>query len=298
MNRLKQTALAAYYSASLPVRRWQAASRAAQGAEPVSILFYHRIADEHPNAWTMSCRAFERQIDWIADRFDVVSLKEAQRRIAAGANTRPTVALTFDDGYADNCEFALPLLLRKQLPATYFVSTDHVLGGMPFPHDVAAGLQLRPNSVEELRAMADAGIEIGAHTQSHADLGSPNSAGRLRDEIVGSKHKLEHALDREVRYFAFPFGLHANMTPEAFGIACQAGFAGVCSAYGAYNKPGDDPFHLQRIHADPEMTRLKNWLTIDPRKLNVEAFDPGNYRSVDPTENGVSLFANPAEAIH
>ena len=51
-------------------------------------------------------------------------------------------------------------------------------------------------------------------------------------------------------------------------LAKEHGFKGVCSAYGAYNFPGSDPFHIQRFHADPEMIRLKNWVTIDRRKTS------------------------------
>ena len=68
---------------------------------------------------------------------------------------------------------------------------------------------------------------------------------------------------KPIRYFAFPYGLHANLNAEAFRLARRAGYQGACSAYGGYNWPGDDHFHLQRIHADPEMLRLKNWLTSD-----------------------------------
>ena len=54
MNPLKQLALAGYYGASLPARRRAAARRAQCGREPVGVLFYHRVADEFPNDWTMS----------------------------------------------------------------------------------------------------------------------------------------------------------------------------------------------------------------------------------------------------
>ncbi len=105
------------------------------------------------------------------------------------------------------------------------------------------------------------------------------SCDELVDEIVGSKRELETGLDREVRYFAFPYGLHANMSTDAFRVAYEAGFAGVCSAYGGYNFPGDDAFHLRRFHADPEFVRFKNWMTVDPRKVRGQSdFDPGNYR--------------------
>lgn len=285
MNFAKQLALSTYYTASLPWRRLARARRAKAGGEPVSILFYHRVADAHPNDWTLPCSVFQQQVEWLAQRFDIVDLAEAQRRIASGENSRPTVCLTFDDGYADNCDFALPLLLRLGLPATYFVSTQHVLGGLPFPHDVAAGVRLRPNTIEQLRAMASAGIEVGAHTRTHADLGAAENRSLLTSEIAGSKADLEQALGQEVPYFAFPYGLEKNLSAEAFRVAHRTGFRGVCSAYGAYNWPGDDSFHLQRIHADPEMIRFKNWMTIDPRKRSLDGFNPGDYRqSSDPPQ--------------
>jgi len=73
-----------------------------------------------------------------------------------------------------------------------------------------------------------------------------------------------------VRYFAFPYGQHENLSTAAFRVARQAGYDGVCSAYGGYNFPGDEPFHLRRIHADPEMPRFKNWMSVDPRKLRMQ----------------------------
>ncbi len=194
--------------------------------------------------------------------FDIVPLAEAQRRIAAGKNDRPTAVITFDDGYADNCDFALPLLLDRELPFAYFVTTGNVLEGRPFPHDLQRGEPLPPNSIADIRALADAGIEIGAHTRTHVDLATVGSDG-LRDEIVGSKVDLEAMTARRVRYFAFPFGQPQNMTQEGFQVALDAGFQGVCSAYGGYNFPGRNAFHLERFHADPELVRFKHWLSVD-----------------------------------
>jgi peptidoglycan/xylan/chitin deacetylase (PgdA/CDA1 family) len=177
--------------------------------------------------------------------------------------------------------FALPLLFEQEIPFTYFVSTHQVLGGKPFPHDVKAGIPLTPNTPHQLRNLAADGVEIGAHTRSHVDLGSRLTMTQLANEIVNCKRELEQTIAREVRYFAFPYGQHANLSAIAFRLACEAGYAGVCSAYGGYNFPGDDPFHLRRIHGDPEMFRFKNWLTIDPRKLSLQRdFDPGHYRPI------------------
>jgi peptidoglycan/xylan/chitin deacetylase (PgdA/CDA1 family) len=278
MNPLKNIVLNAYYLTTLPGRRRAAADRAALGMEPVNVLFYHRVADSCPNGWTMPTKTFANQVRWLQARFDVVTLAEAQRRIASGRNSRPTVSITFDDGYAENLQFAAPLLLKEQIPFTYFVSTNHVFGNRPFPHDVAAGRPLAPNSVSQLREMAAAGVEIGAHNRNHVHLGAV-SAEVMQDEIVGAKQDLEQALEREVRYFAFPYGQPSDLSTAAFQIAYNAGYRGVSSAYGGYNFPGDDPFHLRRIHADCEIARLKNWLTVDPRKLRHSTqFDAGDFR--------------------
>jgi peptidoglycan/xylan/chitin deacetylase (PgdA/CDA1 family) len=276
---LKELALTSYYVSTLRARQRAAALRAAEYREPVQILFYHRVADVYPNAWTMPTRMFARQVDWLRRHFDIVSLSEAQRRISSGRNDRPTACITFDDGYAENRHFAIPYLLRYQIPFTCFVSTNHVLGGESFPHDVAAGRPLPVNTLDHLRQMASAGVEIGAHTRSHPNLGASLTVDTLRKEIAGSKSELEEAIECEVRYFAFPYGLHENLSTAAFRVAVETGFAGVCSAYGGYNFPGDDAFHLRRFHADCEFVRFKNWLTIDPRKLRLQQdFDPGDYR--------------------
>jgi peptidoglycan/xylan/chitin deacetylase (PgdA/CDA1 family) len=280
MNLLSKSVLSAYYGLTLRARRRAAIDRAARQTEPVRVLFYHRVADRYPNVWTIRTAKFAAHIRWLRERFDLVSLAEAQSRIAAGRNRWPTACITFDDGYADNLSFAIPLLLRNKIPFTYFVSTDYVLGRKPFSHDVAAGRPLEPNTPQQLRDLAAAGVEIGAHTRSHADLGGPLSREKLVDEIVTCKHELEAAIQREVRYFAFPFGQIENLSAEAFQIAYRAGYHGVSSAYGGYNFPGDDAFHLRRFHADPQFIRFVNWLTVDPRKLRkTPQFDPGDYRA-------------------
>ncbi|HUG68964.1 MAG TPA: polysaccharide deacetylase family protein [Pirellulaceae bacterium] len=271
--------IGAYYYATLPGRWWLSAAAARDGHAPVMVIYYHRVADYTPNDWTISNARFNSEIDWLQANFDLVSLDEAQRRIREG-NTRASVTITFDDGYAENCERALPLLIGRRIPCTYFVTSYYALTGKSFPHDVAAGTPLRPNTIAQLRALAAAGIEIGGHTRTHADLGQITCERQLRDEIVGGREDLEQALGIEIRHFAFPYGLHENLQAAAFHIAAGAGFAGVCSAYGGYNLPGDDPFHLQRIHADPQIVRLKNWLTIDPR--NIRATARFNYKQPPP----------------
>ncbi len=273
MNIAKRLLLAGHYYSTAPARWVDRRHRCVAGAEPVRILFYHRVADRHPNDWTMPCSMFARQIDWLERRFEVVGMFEAQRRIASGKNHVPTACITFDDGYADNHDFAIPLLLGRGLPFTYFVCSDIIRKRLPFPHDVAAGVTLAPNRAEDLRQLATWGVEIGAHTRTHADLGQLTGEP-LRKEIVDSKREIERIIGKPVRYMAFPYGLHSNLSREAFRLACEAGYLGVCSAYGGYNFPGRDPFHLERFHADCEFIRFRTWLDVDRRKCRlVDSFD-------------------------
>jgi len=262
----RRSLVAAWYYGTIGYRMAAAAHAARLGRSPVMVLFYHRVADEHPNAWTISTTEFRRQVEWLTARFDLVSLAEAQRRVAEG-NHRPAVSITFDDGYADNCHFALPLLMERAIPCTYFVSLDNVTTGRPFPHDVTAGCPLAPNTIDELRTFAAAGIDIGGHTRTHANLGSVTDPRVLHDELIAANRELEDAVGRAVRYFAFPYGQPANLSESAMQLAREHGLWGVCSAWGGYNVPGDDPFHLWRIHADADI-RFKNWLTVDPRKAH------------------------------
>jgi peptidoglycan/xylan/chitin deacetylase (PgdA/CDA1 family) len=203
----------------------------------------------------------------------MISMEETQRRMRSGANTRPAVHITFDDGYADNCRTAIPWLVKESIPCTYFVTVRNVLENRPFDHDLKAGASPAPNSLDEVRAMAAAGIEIGAHTYDHPDLGTLSDPAAMIREIVTARNELSAAVGRDVRYFAFPFGQHANLSCRAFHLAAGSGYDGVCSAYGGYNFPGDDAFHVQRIPAVCERLRMKNWLNADPRKLYTRRFD-------------------------
>jgi peptidoglycan/xylan/chitin deacetylase (PgdA/CDA1 family) len=288
-----------YYYGSAPYRRAATNKAARRGRVPVVGLFYHRVDDDLATPWTVGESMFTRQIEWLRRHFEMISLAEAQRRVVQG-NARPCVCLSFDDGYADNGRHAVPLLVRHRIPCTYFVTLHNVITGRPFEHDVARGHRFAPNTIEELRAMAHAGIEIGLHCRNHVNVAALDEAAQLEDEIVIAGKELARAVGRPIRYFAFPFGQKRHLSAEGFRVARRAGFAGVCSAYGGYNVPGDDPFHLQRFHVDHGMARLKNNATVDPRKralprcdFPAEATEPNRPAAVP--SNSEAATTAPAE---
>jgi len=267
MSLFVDTLLAAWYYGTLPYRWWSTAKASAAGCAPAMVLFYHRVADTDVHEWTITTAEFKAHLDWLQENFEIVSLSEAQDRLRSGKLHAPTVSLTFDDGYAENCRDAIPEIVRRRLPCTYFVATEHIRSGRPFQDDLELGLSFPPNTIDQLRAMVAAGIEIGSHTRTHPNIGEISDPEVLRDEMVTSRDELSALLGTPIDWFAFPYGQAQHMSAQAFRVARRAGYRGVCSAYGGYNFPGEDSFHLQRIHGDPGWLRLRNWLSIDPRKI-------------------------------
>ena len=274
MDYLRQAMMHMYYQGTVPYRVLRRRQACAAGRAPVAILLFHRIADDMANYWTTPTSEFVRAMHWLKSRFEIVSLEEAQRRIQSPATHRPCVAITFDDGYAENSRVALPLLIREKIPCTYFVTVGPVLSRGSFNHDVEMGNNFAPNTVEELREAAAGGIEIGADMRSHPNVGAMTNRDEMYDEIVTVRDDLQQAIGQRIRYFAFPFGSHRNLNVQAFEMAREAGYEAVCSAYGGYNFPGDDPFHLQRRGVDGALIRLKNWVTVDPlRDPRIQRFE-------------------------
>lgn len=258
---------------SSPMRAFQMRQMKSAGKVPVFVLFYHRIAPTHSNPWSMDFATFKEQIRWMQKRFDMISMDEVQQRISSGFNDRPAVSITFDDGYAENCEEALPFLIQEKVPVTYFVTTMHTKDQVSFQHDVDRGVPLPVNTIESLKAMANAGIEIGAHTRTHPDLGSIKDPAVIFDEVITATRDLESLLNRKINYFAFPYGQRTNLQADIFQLLRRHGIKGACSAYGGWNEIEDDAFHIQRIHGDPCFARMQNWLTYDPRIGSVERYD-------------------------
>ena len=269
MSLVTQFGLPVYHFATGPYRRSQLQALQASGQAPLSVLFYHRVADSHPNPWTISVADFRRQILWLKQHCELVSLSEIQKRMREGGSHRPAVSITFDDGYAENNEHAIPFLLEQQVPTTYFVTFGNVQQQTAFDHDRQAGCPAMPNTLTQIHAMSEAGIEIGSHTRTHCDVAALKNAAQIYDEVIVAGEQLQQAIGKRIRYFAFPTGMPENMSRAAVTLAKRHGLDGICSAFGAYNFPGDDAFHVRRIHGDPMMARLKNWISYDPRKKRI-----------------------------
>jgi len=184
----------------------------------------------------MSTEWFLKHAQFLKQHYQVVSLSDAIAMLKAGRVSRPTVVLTFDDGYADNFVNLRAITERLRLPAVLFVSTEHVATGRELDHDVSRNQRnFKPLTWEQVRFLSRCGFEIGSHTRTHFDCGS-NDHQKLTGEIVGSKEDLEAQLGGPVKYFSFPWGHKSNMSPSAIRIA-SATYPHIFSAYGGLNFP-------------------------------------------------------------
>jgi peptidoglycan/xylan/chitin deacetylase (PgdA/CDA1 family) len=190
---------------------------AAAGAPP-PILMYHyiRVVDQasDPLGYELSVapELFEAHMAWLHEQGYAAVRMDAVGRCLGGEVPCPAraVALTFDDGYADAFTAALPVLQRYGFTATFYIISSFV--GQP-------GYM----SWEQLAALRDAGMEIGAHTVDHPDLTTLDPA-TADYEIVQSKADIERQLGIAVASFCYPTGLYNSAIEE------QARAAGYLSA--------------------------------------------------------------------
>ena len=190
----------------------------------------------------------------------LAELVTAQERGAAAG----LVGLTFDDGYTDFLEHAVPVLARHGMSATLYVVAG-LLGG---ENDWDPGPRLRLLDADGVRAVAAAGQEVGSHTLTHVHLAGADAA-TLQREVVGSRRVLEDVLQREVPGFCYPWG---EFDAAAADAARDAGYDHACVT-GDY-LPGDR-FALPRFYVAPTDTALQVTAKIARHHLRLRGVPRG-----------------------
>ena len=214
----------------------------------VPILMYHAVATE-PAAATrrLSVRPemLDAQLALLGQHgFTPVTFSRLGAALRDGSALsalpeRPIV-LTFDDGYEDFHRSALPLLTRHGCPATLFVTT----GWLADAGEQAAGTPLdRMLTWSQLGEVDAAGMEIGAHSHSHAEL-DQLSRPALHQELSVSKRLLEDRLGREVPALAYPYGYSSARVREAVSAA---GYRHAAAVSNVTARPQADLLTLPRL---------------------------------------------------
>jgi peptidoglycan/xylan/chitin deacetylase (PgdA/CDA1 family) len=125
------------------------------------ILLYHRVTtpDRDPQLLCVSPENFKSQLEWISNHFTVIPLQAIGRALACGQQLKDSVAITFDDGYADNLLEAAPILSAFDCPATVFATTGLTDCHREFFWDDLDRIFLASGTLP--RTFAALGIELG-----------------------------------------------------------------------------------------------------------------------------------------
>lgn len=210
------------------------------------ILMYHAVGspNEPASCYVVPARRFRMQMAWLRwRRYNVIGLQELTEHLRLRRIVPPrSVVITFDDGFADNCEHALPSLEQYRFPATVFLVSAAVGGTAWWPTDAA--LIGRPMlSERQVWALLAAGVSLGAHTRTHPALTALAPDEQLR-EIGGAKDDLEERFRVPVRSFAYPFG---DRSPTVVDTVRRAGFEVACCSRSGVNDPATSPLELRRL---------------------------------------------------
>ena len=288
-----------------------------QAKARLSILIFHRVLPEPDPIYPdeIHVRRFYEVCGWLKSWFNILPLDAAVAHLKDGTLPARAACITFDDGYADNHDVALPILQSHGLPATFFIATGFLDGGrmwndtviesvrnsmattldlgelgrfavgtpaekaaaigaiigkikyLPVAERLDAAQRIAsaahvnpPNNLMmtslQVKAMRQAGMQIGAHTVSHPILARLSNE-LDRAEIKGSKDFLEHLLGERVGLFAYPNGKPGeDYVPASVDVVRSLGFdAAVSTQWGAF-RAGDDPFQIKRF-TPWDQTRLR-----------------------------------------
>ncbi|MEU9959049.1 polysaccharide deacetylase family protein [Streptomyces sp. NPDC050982] len=248
-------------------------------AAPLWVAMYHSVGDcsDDPYRITVSPDRLDRQLGWLRRRgLRGVSMAELLAARARGEG-RDLVGLTFDDGYADFTDNALPVLRRWGFGATVFVLPGR-LGGTNEWDPLGPRKPLL--TADGIRRLADTeGLEIASHGLTHVDLTKADDA-LLGAEVGGSRALLSELTGREVLGFCYPYG---TVDRRVADVVRAAGYEYACAI-----DPGPltGPFALPRVHIGENDT---SWRLLLKYRLNRFRRRPVPLAPPEPLPASVSL---------
>lgn len=227
------------------IRRPGGASVAAP-KRPVPILTYHNIGEAPPEATHrglyLGIDKFRSHLRSLRRRgYRGVSMEEGLPYLRGEKDGRVAI-ITFDDGYVDNLELAMPVLQEFGFSATCYLVANH-LGD----HNAwdAEELRVKKPTMDEgrVREWLAGGMKVGAHTMTHPHLPQLTSVQK-RSEIIDSRARLEDRLGISIDHFCFPYGDHDD---ECIDYIAEARYAtGVTTRRGRV-EAGQNMLALPRI---------------------------------------------------
>ncbi|GAB4251727.1 MAG: hypothetical protein Kow0079_05920 [Vicingaceae bacterium] len=212
------------------------------------VLMYHRVVEKRSDAGKHKIyvfkEQFEKQLQYLKyNGYEAITFNQLQQ-FNPQTDLSKKIILTFDDGYIDNYEIALPLLEKYGFNAVLFLvtrlktNTWGVKDGEP---------EIPMMNDEQLKALIDYGIEIGGHTQHHMPI-NEIPENKALEEVTGCKNDIKERFGIDPISFAYPFG---GIHQKAKEIVKNAGFKfGIATNTGPLNI-WDDLMQIRRIDIGP-----------------------------------------------
>jgi len=226
----------------------------------IPILMYHQIAQPGPRGTplrglTVSPRTFARQMQLLRLLGYRGLSMGALTPYLNGERSGRVVGITFDDGYLNNLQNALPILQRQGFSSTCYVVSGEIGGTNRW--DAGLGIAQVPlMDHSALQSWIEGGQEVGSHTRSHADL-TKLDPQQLESEICGSRHELESVLKQEggVQHFCYPYG---SLDDAAIAMVARAGYRTATTTVRGRVEPGrhPNPLTLPRVRVNRTTTSL------------------------------------------
>ncbi len=217
------------------------------------ILCYHSVSR---SGWRFAVtpELFESHIKTLSTRYEILTVDE----LLKSKSKRPLLALTFDDGYADNLTVAAPILKKYGLKATLFA-----IGSTANRSELDNQLPLL--GVSDIKKLHnDFGWDIGFHTATHADLSKLTSSG-IESEIVTGKTNFEKRIGSTVHSFAYPRGFTNG---EVIAAVKRAGFRSGFTVDGRQVNP-TKPLSTDRINIEGKTTSIQLLTLLTPMGLTI-----------------------------
>ncbi len=216
-----------------------------------TFLCYHSIAPEGPRYLTVSADLFERQLAALRRRQVACEGLVGLTAAAAGRSPRRRAFITFDDGFRDNFETALPLLRQYEARAFVFVLPPLLATGAAFEWpEVRDDRDRYPATMRSvtwsmLEQMKEGGFEVGSHTLSHPHL--PQLGGeQLRQELWESRAAIKERLG-SCDTLAYPFG---EWRPEVAAAAADCGYSYAFTLPTVGGQSRATPLTIPRVNVD------------------------------------------------
>lgn len=202
----------------------------------VRVLTYHGVSTPPQSPFDVAVEDFEEQVLFLKKNYNIITLNDYLRWTKGLSNiSENSVILTFDDGFRNLVDNAIPILETHNVPATLFI--------------VASKLNSNDSNYMSKKDVADAStnplIDIGSHSQNHRSL-AQISESEAELEAASSKKELEACVSCDVSLFAYPYGTFNDFSEQTCITLAGAGYELGCTSVNGINLKSTNPYKLRR----------------------------------------------------